>query len=315
MKCPSLADLPSPPSGKTGWPWDRESCRISKKRFKGKSWPRISVVTPSFNQSEYLEETIRSVLLQGYPDLEYIIIDGGSSDNSVEIIKKYEPWLAFWKSEPDKGQANGVNKGFKVSTGQIMGWLNSDDCLYPESCRRIAEKFLTDNSCDIVCGFREEVNATTNKRYTFRAHFHPDRYTLSRSCYIHQETVYWKRDVWKKIGGLDETFHYALDYEYWQRMLNAGYSFKLIPCVIGIFKIHNESKGKCMDDVRDENLKRIYRKYVHTEKTEQELRDEISSLWWHRREILIGLGNKGLFRFPFITKMIVSFLTVSPKVS
>jgi glycosyltransferase involved in cell wall biosynthesis len=98
----------------------------------GSRWPRISIVTPSLNQANYLEETIRSVLLQGYPNIEYIIIDGGSTDESVEIIKKYEKWLSFWISEPDKGQSHAINKGFSKASGEIYAYINSDD-LYEQN--------------------------------------------------------------------------------------------------------------------------------------------------------------------------------------
>lgn len=312
MKHLELTDLPPPPPGKTDWPWTEETRRISNAPVKGSPWPKISVVTPSFNQGGFLEETIRSVLLQGYPELEYIVVDGGSSDNSVEILRKYEPWLAHWTSEPDLGQANAINKGFQKSSGHIMGWLNSDDCINPSALQRIAKQFMADNSIDIVCGFREVVSYD-NKRLYIEAHLRPDRYTLSRRCYVNQETIYWRRAVWENIGGLDETFQYALDYELWQRMLKAGYTFDLMPCFIGTFRAHPEAKKEHMDAVRNEDLKKIYGSYLNTAKTEEELEAEISHSWHRRMRILNWLGTRGLLKSPFIAQIFVSLLSADEK--
>lgn len=133
MRCPTLAQLPSPSSIKIGWPWTEESPQLPDNMPNGTEWPKISIVTPSLNQGQYIEETIRSVLLQGYPNLEYIVIDGDSSDESVEIIQKYDKWLTYWISELDKGQSHAINKGIYKCTGAIFTWLNSDDYYNPNA--------------------------------------------------------------------------------------------------------------------------------------------------------------------------------------
>ena len=127
MRCPTLRELPPPPPGKTGWPWTEETQPLPDTMPHGGEWPKISIVTPNYNYGQFIEETIRSVLLQGYPNLEYIVIDGGSTDDSVEIIKKYEPWLSYWVSEKDKGQTEAINKGFAKCTGHLFVWINADD--------------------------------------------------------------------------------------------------------------------------------------------------------------------------------------------
>ena len=133
----TLKDLPLPPPEKLEWPWTEQSEPLSERIPDNSEWPRISIVTPSYNQGQFIEETIRSVLLQGYPNLEYIIIDGGSTDNSVEIIRKYEPWLTYWVSQPDKGQTDAIQKGFNLSTGVVWNWLNSDDLLEPNALQQM----------------------------------------------------------------------------------------------------------------------------------------------------------------------------------
>src|SRR5262249_15652432 len=126
----ALGGLPPPPAGKSGWPWTEESASsLPTAMANGAPWPRITVVTPSFNQAAFVEATLRSVLLQGYPDLEYFVLDGGSTDGSVEIIKKYEPWLTYWFSGPDGGQSAAIDRGLRLGSGMLATWINSDDML------------------------------------------------------------------------------------------------------------------------------------------------------------------------------------------
>jgi len=271
--------------------------------------PRISIVTPSFNQAHYLEETIRSVLLQGYPNLEYIVIDGGSTDGSIEIIRKYEPWLAYWISEPDRGQADAINKGFRQSSGQIMNWVNSDDCLLPNALRHVAAHFHAHPTAQIVCGFRRNVLGHARTRRV-RAYLRPDKYTLSRICYIAQETTFWRRAVWETVGELDASYRFALDFELWQRILAAGYQFTLMPRFTGLFRLHPDSKGSRWWSVRTEELAQIYRRYLGTSKGENELPFEINPWWWRRTILLRTLGRLGLLDHPTLARACVSALSL-----
>lgn len=152
--CPTLSQLPSPQTDRVGWPWTMESPRLPPTMPDGRPWPRISIVTPSFNQGEFIEETIRSILLQGYPNLEYIIMDGGSTDGSVEIIRKYEPWLSFWESGSDRGQAHAINKGIERATGEWLNWINSDDILMQSALGMFAEIAAIASMAEWISGAR-----------------------------------------------------------------------------------------------------------------------------------------------------------------
>ena len=152
MRCPTLDELPPPPPGKTGWPWTEDSPQLPDTGLDGRPWPRVSVVTPSYNQGHFIEETIRSVLLQGYPDLEYVIIDGGSTDSSQEIIRRYERWLVYWVSEPDHGQTRAINKGWTRATGDILAYINTDDCYLNGAIATAAQEFCTKPNIGMAYG-------------------------------------------------------------------------------------------------------------------------------------------------------------------
>lgn len=251
MQCPTLAELPLPPINKTGWPWTAESSTLPGVTKDNQNWPRISVVTPSFNQAPYIEATIRSILLQGYPNLEYIIIDGGSTDGSVEIIKKYEPWLTHWVSEPDGGQYAAINKGFDRSTGQIMAWLNSDDMYVINSFRVIGEIFTTlgDNvkwltgvptiwdENDFACAV---INLPRYSSSLIRKGFHDGRGLLA----IQQESTVWSRDLWTLAGGsIDASMQFAADFDLWFRFARYEHLY-LVEVPLGGFRVHNHQKTK-----------------------------------------------------------------------
>lgn len=153
-----LKDLPAPPSYRAGWPWTKLLQFKEKNTLQDWALPKITIVTPNYNYGQYLEETIRSVLLQGYPNLEYFIFDGGSTDNSVEIIKKYEKWITYWVSEKDEGQASAINKGLKMASGQWFNWLNSDDILMPNALMTLARISHLVSDASWISGARIEMN-------------------------------------------------------------------------------------------------------------------------------------------------------------
>src|SRR3989442_13604746 len=164
MRCPTLTELPPAPPAKAGWPWT-DGTQSSSEVLHGRSWPRISIVTPSLNQGAFVEEAIRSVLLQGYPNLELSVVDGRSTDGSIEAIGKYSAWLARWVCESDAGPANALNKGFRFATGEILGFLNADDFLLQESLANVARAFTMNMRADVISG-HGFLKASTNLQIT-----------------------------------------------------------------------------------------------------------------------------------------------------
>jgi len=217
-RCPTLKDLPSPPAGKTGWPWTEESRQLPDTMSDGGLWPKISIVTPSYNQGRFIEEAIRSVLLQGYPNLEYIIMDGGSTDQTVEVIKKYEPWLTYWESEPDRGQSHAINKGLLKSTGRLFNWHNSDDVLMPNSLAVTAAAMVKYPQAGYVYGDYNYMDSNSivqdydKQSYTEEISFLPEITkaisTLKSGC---QPGCLMDKDLVVKAGMLDENIHYVMD--------------------------------------------------------------------------------------------------------
>jgi len=243
MRCPTLNELPPPPPGKTGWPWTEESPQLPDTMPDGHLWPRISIVTPSYNQGRFIEETIRSVLLQGYPNLEYIIIDGGSTDGSVEVIRKHEPWLTYWVSEPDRGQADALNKGFAHAHGDIVAWLNSDDTYEPCTLQRVGQEFGEDQTKAVIYGDCNYVDENGNITYFLR---HPYVTFDSLIRYWNpswppQPSVFFRREVLEKVGPLNCDLHFAIDYDLWLRIAQ-DHEFRHIEHTLANHRLHGESK-------------------------------------------------------------------------
>jgi len=180
------------------------------------TYPKISIVTPSYNQAEYLEHTICSVLNQNYPNLEYIIIDGGSTDGSVEIIKKYADKLTYWVSEKDNGQYDAINKGFSHTTGDILGWLNSSDIYFPWTFNTIVEIFEGHKEVQWISGIPTNLSKGIAPQTVYYA-TEKNRYDIISGNYkwIQQESTFWKRSLWEKAGKLDISVKYAADLKLW----------------------------------------------------------------------------------------------------
>ena len=248
-----MSFLPEPPADREGWPWAEGDPRDSAD--PGSEWPRITVVTPSFNQAEFIEETIRSVLLQGYPNLEYIVIDGGSTDGSVEIIEKYSPWLSYWCSEPDRGQSHAINKGFERASGEMFGWINSDDIFYPGALDAVAEGLA---EADLFLGGMVKVRRDGSdyvevKRSTpFEGRpIHEFRILAGgprHDFHFFQPSLFWRRWVWEEAGPLDERYHYVMDVEWCNRALAQGARVSLSDRPLARFLLHEDSKSVALEE-------------------------------------------------------------------
>lgn len=213
----NLMIVPEPPPGKTGWPWTEVPEPLPSTMPDGSLWPKISVVTPSFNQGQFIEETIRSILLQGYPNLEFIIIDGGSTDNTIEVIKKYEPWLAYWVSEPDRGQSHAINKGLKKATGQLLAWLNSDDLYMPESLKIIGQLYVASRSSKIFIGACSICDENLQEKFVKEPRHLCFEELLGGKDSVGQPSVFFTSDILDESGLLDESMFYMLDKDLWIR--------------------------------------------------------------------------------------------------
>ena len=243
MRCPRLSELPPPPPGKTGWPWTEESPQLPDLMPDGRLWPRISIVTPSYNQGVFLEETIRSVLLQGYPNVEYIIFDGYSFDHSVEVIKKYSEWLSLWVSEPDRGQTDAINKGFSKASGQIYGYLNSDDLYDSGILHAVANSFALSpepNKHWVVSHVLDFCDQ--NKRLVIPP---PDLeliHWVARRVSVHQPGTFWAAALYKEIKGFDENYKCAFDRKFFMEIIARGYMPQVLGRVGAYFRVHQASK-------------------------------------------------------------------------
>ncbi len=241
---------------KSGRPWTEPSAPLPTALPSCSAWPRISIVTPSYNQCDFIEETIRSVLTQGYPNLEYIVIDGGSTDGSVEIIRRYDRDLAFWVTEKDRGHYHALNKGFAQTTGEIMAWINSSDMYCPWTFAVVAQVFSQNPQIDWITTrfpLRWAENGMPIQCHEFRGYskqaFYEGRYGAGtkrfRSIqYIQQESTFWRRRLWERAGGrLDERYAFAADFDLWARFYETS---ELIGVGIPLAgnRIHSHARNK-----------------------------------------------------------------------
>ncbi len=209
---------------------------------KDQYWPKMSIITPSFNQGGFIEKTILSVLNQDYPYIEYIVMDGGSTDNTLLILKEYEDRI-IWKSEADKGQSDAVNKGFELATGEILAWLNSDDTYKPGCIRTVANHFLNNTKLDVLFGDCNLIDEFDEQIGIYKAGpINFNKWLYRGEIYVAQPSVFFRKSIIEKIGRLDKALHINMDHDFWIRMAKAGLNMKYINVTLSNFRFHKSSK-------------------------------------------------------------------------
>lgn len=236
----TLADLPAPPKGRSGWPWTQGCEALPPARPDGSAWPRISIVTPSYNQGRFLEETIRSILLQGYPDLEYIVVDGGSTDETLDVVRKYERWIDHWVSEKDDGQADAINKGLARCTGEIFQFINSDDYLAPNALKVVAQAI---DGHDAVAGVVVDFDPDgVQTPYASRG-LKPANFVNRPAGYCYHQPGVWLRTAHvQALGGFEVCWRYKFDWVFQLRYSERWPRVAYIDDALVHFRLHHSSK-------------------------------------------------------------------------
>lgn len=234
-------------------------------------WPKITIITPSYQQGKYIEQTILSVINQKYPNLEYIIIDGGSTDESFKIIKKYENKLAYWQSVKDGGQTDGINQGLKRSKGEIISWLNSDDVLCDGTLFKVAEFFIKEQDAAILSGDYKVVDENNkviwqprivNTAFTKKSDL--SIYDLLR-CWrftLPQPSTFWNKKTFSNLGLLNEELHFAMDLEYWLRAIKNEIPIYRTNEIFSVFRVHGASKTSKLEEKQKSELKILQKTYL-----------------------------------------------------
>lgn len=259
--------IPLPPiPDRSGWPWSAEPPRPTLA-----APPRITVVTPSFNQGRYIEAAIRSVLMQGYPELEYIILDGGSTDESAAVIERYAPWLAHWTSAPDDGPAQAINRGLARATGDILCWLNADDLYLPGALWAAASAFDRQPEAALVYGegwYIDEAGEPIEPCRFVRRRFER-RYLVNRDPIL-QPAAFWRRALWQAAGPLDEGLRWVFDWEWFIRAQGQG-AFAYLPRELALYRVQPAALTRTGGLARQVEHGRVTRRY---------------GAWWHPNHVV-----------------------------
>lgn len=224
------------------------------------SLPKISVVTPTFNQGKYIEATLRSVHEQGYPNLEHIVIDGGSTDGTVDVIRRFDDQIAFWSSEPDDGQTDALIKGFSKATGDIFCWLNSDDLFVPTTLMEVAAFFDSHDEARFVYGDSQWVDVDGHFIKPKREHRWNEFVWLNDHNFIPQPSTFWRAEIYREVGGLDISFDLAMDADLWIRFAKVTAPIH-VPRLWSSMRFYAEQKNTRMRKQSLEEMGRIRARY------------------------------------------------------
>lgn len=231
--------------------------------------PKISLITPSYNQAQYLERTILSIIEQNYPNLEYIIMDGGSTDESIQIIQKYADKLSYWVSTKDNGQSDAIRCGFEKSTGDILAWVNSDDLLLPNSLAHVAEMFKCNPGKHFLAGGHIDIDKDNNTLWCHWPVLPSFEKLLLVGFYLGQPACFWSREIYNSVGGLDPSIQFIMDQDLFLRILKKNSSMvtnRLLAC----FRHHSMSKSATMEDVHQKELSNLKNFWGYSKLNEQD---------------------------------------------
>jgi len=272
--CPSAgidADLPhAMPIGSYGESW--LTAFTQRPQFdddivlgRDTSWPRITIITPSLNQAAYIERTILSVLNQNYPNLEYMILDGGSTDDTVAIIEQYKQYLTYWRSTPDGGQAAALKEGFERATGEILAWINSDDTYRPGVFAHIARIMKSEPATDVWYGNMQLIDSQDQRVAERRLTHCPPRLMNLGFRHggfgVYQPASFWRRKLYEAVGGIDHSLHFDMDNDLFIRFVLQGGRFTFVPHALVCFRIHNASKTFELRDQSKSEIPMLIKRY------------------------------------------------------
>jgi glycosyltransferase involved in cell wall biosynthesis len=300
----TIDDLPAPPVGKTGWPWTGAAQPHVRMGPAANYGPKITIITPSYNQGDFIEETIRSILLQQYPTLEYIILDGGSTDRTIDIIKQYAPFINHWESKADRGQTHAINKGLALGSGEIFNWINSDDVLEPGALHAVARNWVEGS---IVAG-AVRLFSPSEASLIVNAELTATKLALGGSTYA-QPGVWLDLAKVREIGNFDESYHYCFDRKHLLTYLDRYPSIVYLDEVLAGYRLHDASKTVAIPDgfVREtRTLPRDVLPHLRQVSTIRAVERYVRTADWY-----VEIGNAldaGFGRLPVAVKLVGSAL-------